>query len=141
LSNLKKIKQQDNYNFNNDKKKYAQGFKNDDSQHSNDLTNYQTLLFKLQEIFVMKQKKVFIFNTVVDRCIILYFQYLIIYTINLILTKLQHNKNYYQDILVTVTIIGVFNTIEQKTNSAIVLYILLIGLIFVNFIKFILENK
>ena len=27
------------------KKKYAQGFKNDDSQHSNDLTNYQKAVF------------------------------------------------------------------------------------------------
>ncbi len=131
LCNLKRVKQEKNRNDFNQILKNEENFYNFVENFSNDsnIDDYHTLVLKLQNEFVRKKKTAFIINPIVDRCIILYFQYSIIYTLNCFLNT--NRKNVYQDILVMVITLGLFNHIENETNVVFHIYALLIAFVIV----------
>jgi hypothetical protein len=100
----------------------------------------KTLVEKLSKHFVEKKNAVFIFNPLFDRCMVLFFQYLIINAINTILNQIQPIKNVLQDTLVTVSLIGIFNYIEKFYGIVVLTVTLLFTFVIVYSINYLLEK-
>jgi len=102
------------------------------------LDDIPNLVLKLQDQFLRLKNTKHIINPIVDRSIIFYFQYSIVYTLNNILNKNRINVD--QDILVLVCTLGIFNLIEKKSNVSFVTYVLLIVFVVVKAISKLTKN-